>query len=136
MPVAPYTIGASRQIVRDDFKEFVLGGERIGIGQIQVMHVDALADRKPDILREMRAVRDESRLVQVILMITDSSTKSSDLWFVGEQQERFERAFGSLSDGAVRVPGCMSRKQQVVPRLDAEYSRVRQSPGQATSQLA
>ena len=117
-----------RQIVRDDFKEFVLGGERIGIGQIQVMRVDALADRKPDIMGEMRALRDESGLVQVILMITDSSTKSSDLWFVGEQQDRFERAFGALSDGAVRVPGCMSRKQQVVPRLEAAFSRPNEEP--------
>jgi len=113
----------ARSVVRDDFKEFLLGDEHVGIGQVQVARIDALAPRRLEILDEMRTLRAERRLAQVILMVTDATTKSSDLWFVGERAERFERAFGPLQEGIVRVPGCMSRKQQVVPRLETVYSR-------------
>lgn len=112
----------SAQLVRDDFKEFVLGGQRVGISQVEVARPDALAARKPDLMRELRALRDERGLVQMILMITDIVAVSSDLWFTGERPEIFERAFGHLHDGGVRVPGCMSRKKQVVPQLEAAWS--------------
>lgn len=108
---------SATQIVRDDLKVFELGDMRIGVAQVEVARAGAFLERKGEILREMRALRESSALTQMILMITDVEAKASDLWFVGERADVFEQAFGRLSDDAVHLPGCMSRKKQVVPRL-------------------
>lgn len=110
------------QIVKDDLKEFLLGNRRVGIAQVEVMRADALAARKGEVLREMRALREGAGMEQMILMITDVQAKASDLWFVGEHRDLFEKAFGRLDDGAAHVPGCMSRKKQVVPRLELVFA--------------
>ncbi|MBK9000570.1 MAG: manganese-dependent inorganic pyrophosphatase [Myxococcales bacterium] len=114
---------SAADIVGCDFKEFDFGDlRRVGIGQVQVMQPGAIDQRKPEILREMRARRDAGGLVQLILMITDVPGESSVLWFVGERRELFERAFGALVDDAVHLPGCMSRKKQVVPPLEEAFA--------------
>ena len=106
-------------IVGSDFKEFRFGDLRLGIGQVEVTGPDVLATRKEEILSEMRAVRGARELALVILMITDIDAQASDLWVVGERLDAIERAFGPIVDHAVHLPGCMSRKKQVVPRLEA-----------------
>jgi manganese-dependent inorganic pyrophosphatase len=117
------TAGAEQKpaaaIVRDDFKEFRIGQARLGIGQLEVMQPEALASRKPDILREMRAILAERALTLVLLMITDIGRDASHIWAVGDHLEWVERAFGPFENQAVHVPGCMSRKKHVVPRLEA-----------------
>lgn len=112
---------SASEIVRGDFKVFDLAGARVGIGQVAVTRPDALVNRKDELVRELRDVRVASGLVQVILMVTDVEAGGSDLWFEGERQDVFEDAFGSLVDGAVHLEGCMSRKKQVVPRLEAMF---------------
>lgn len=110
------------RIVRDDFKEFRFGDSRVGIAQVEVVRSDALADRMQDILREMDAVRAAHGLVQVILMVTDVEAEASELWIVGDRIDLFERAFGPTKNGAVHLPGCMSRKKQVVPRIEVVFA--------------
>jgi manganese-dependent inorganic pyrophosphatase len=109
-------------IVRDDYNEFDFGGgRRVGIAQVEVLRAGALVARKDEILREMGALREAGGLVQVVLMVTDVAEGASDLWFVGDRADLFERAFGPLVEGTVHVPGCMSRKKQVVPPLEQAF---------------
>ncbi|MDP1708063.1 MAG: manganese-dependent inorganic pyrophosphatase [Gammaproteobacteria bacterium] len=110
------------KIVRDDFKEFQFGGHRVGIAQVEVLRPGAFAGRIQDILSEMHAVRETQGLAQVILMITDVEAEASDLWVVGDRVDLFEQAFGTAEDGMIHLPGCMSRKKQVVPRLEAVFA--------------
>jgi manganese-dependent inorganic pyrophosphatase len=112
---------SAAEIVRADYKEFQFGGERVGIAQVEVMRPDALAHQKASILDEMRVLRQTARLAQVILMITDVQARASDLWFVGERRDLFEHALGPLEDDALHLPGCMSRKKQVVPLLEVAF---------------
>jgi manganese-dependent inorganic pyrophosphatase len=118
---------SSASLVRGDYKEFELGGARLGIAQVEVMQPEALAHRKDDILREMRALREEGGLADVILMITDVQARASDLWFAGTRRDVFEHAFGPLEDDAVHLVGCMSRKKQVIPRLEAAFATLTES---------
>ncbi len=113
---------SAARIVRDDFKEFQFGGQRVGIAQVEVVRSGAFADRMQDILREMHAVREEKGLAQVILMITNVEAEASDLWVVGDRIDLFEQAFGPAERGAVHLPGCLSRKKQVVPRVEAVFA--------------
>jgi manganese-dependent inorganic pyrophosphatase len=105
-------------LIRQDFKAFRIGGLQMGIAQVEVANAAALAHRKPEVLREMRALRDALGLSEVVLMVTDLGAEGSDLWVTGDRRDVIEKAFGPVTDDAVYVPGCMSRKKQVVPRLE------------------
>jgi manganese-dependent inorganic pyrophosphatase len=118
-------------LLANDFKEFRIGDLRVGISQVEVVRAEALAPRKHDLLNEMRRLRRAQHLDQVILMITDVTEGASDLWFVGDHVEIFEKAFGHLEDQAVHVAGCMSRKKQVVPRLESVMPGTTTLPAQA-----
>ena len=110
----------ARAVVRRDFKAFTFGEHRVGISQIHVNQPEALVARKAELMREMRAYQEELGLDQLILMITDVEAASSELWFVGDDPEGVAHAFGAPDDdAAVHLPGTMSRKQQIVPRLAA-----------------
>ncbi len=122
---------SAASLLGNDFKEFRMGDLRIGISQVEVVRADALAPRKGDLVDEMRQLRDVRGLDQVILMITDVTEGASDFWFIGNRVDLFEKAFGHLEDGAVHVPGCMSRKKQVVPRLESVISETGTTPAQA-----
>lgn len=114
---------SAAELVRDDFKEFVFGGQRVGIAQVAVAHPELVFARKVEVFDAMRSLRDEAGLAEMILMITDAGARSSDLWFVGDRGAAIEEAFGRLEDDAVHLPGCMSRKTQVVPQLEAAFVR-------------
>ena len=114
----------ARDLVEADFKEFDLAGNRIGIAQIETLDVEPLLARRPEFFAELRRVRAEKRLVQVILMITDIGKRGSHFWFAGARRELLEQALGRpLVDGATWLEGCMSRKKQVVPPLEQAFAR-------------
>lgn len=110
------------QIVEEDFKEFNLAGNRVGIAQVEAVDVGPVLARRQEFFDELRRVRERKGLLQVILMITDITRKGSHVWFVGEQSDVLEHALGGmLFDNAMYVPGCMSRKKQVVPQLEEAF---------------
>jgi manganese-dependent inorganic pyrophosphatase len=113
---------SATDLVEADFKEFELAGQRIGIGQIETLDAAPLLPRKAEFVAELRRVRAQRRLVQVMLMVTDIGKQGSHLWFAGERRDVLERALGrSLVDDATWLEGCMSRKKQVVPPLERAF---------------
>jgi manganese-dependent inorganic pyrophosphatase len=54
--------------------------------------------------------------VLAALMITDIVRRGTTLLLAGETGP-VARAFGGSRDGAIDLPGVMSRKKQVVPKL-------------------
>ncbi len=115
---------SAAELIQEDYKEFEFEAGRVGVGQVEVMDSDALAPRRQEILEQMHTLRESSGLMQVILMITDVQAGASDLWVVGDRLDLFERGVGPLHDGVIRLPGCMSRKKQVVPLLEQAFAMV------------
>ncbi len=112
------------QIVEDDFKEFNLAGNAVGIGQVEAPDVTPLLARRQEFINELRGIRDRKGLLQVIMLVTDIGKKGSYVWFVGDRREIVEQALGGkLIDNAMYVSGCMSRKKQVVPPLEQAFAR-------------
>ena len=65
----------------------------------------------------MAAERDQRGLTLYALMVTDVLSKGTVLLVSGETAA-VARAFGvEASDGAIDLPGVMSRKKQVAPKL-------------------
>lgn len=114
---------SARDLVESDFKEFTFAGNRVGIAQVEAADVTPLLARRVEFLDELRRVRAEKGLLQVILLLTDIGRKGSYVWFAGDRGDVLERAIGRpLIEGGAYLDGCMSRKKQVVPPLEQAFS--------------
>jgi len=107
----------AEQIVARDAKEYkVAGGRTICIAQIETVG-KALLERRHELVEAMEDARDSGGHLLFALMVTDIVTEGSDLLVAGDRG-LVERAFGQSTDnGSLELPGVMSRKKQVAPKL-------------------
>jgi manganese-dependent inorganic pyrophosphatase len=108
---------SAQQIVARDLKEYDLGGGRaMSIAQIETVG-KALSERRDELLDALRRQREKNDYALSALMVTDIMEKCTNLLTAGDSG-LVERAFGETADhGAIDLPGVMSRKKQVAPRL-------------------
>jgi len=107
----------AEKIVARDAKEYkVAGGRTICIAQIETVG-KALLERRHELVEAMEDARDSGGHLLFALMVTDIVTEGSDLLVAGDRG-LVERAFGQSTDnGSLELPGVMSRKKQVAPKL-------------------
>jgi manganese-dependent inorganic pyrophosphatase len=105
------------EIVTRDAKEYqVGGGHTICIAQVEVVG-RGLLERKDELLEALRRRREDKGYLLYALMITDVLAKGTDLVVAGDIGA-VARSFGLASeDSVIALPGVMSRKKEVAPRL-------------------
>ena len=110
---------SAEEIVSRDAKQYVLaGGHTICIAQVEVVG-KALLERRDELLDAMRRERERKGFQLYALMITDVLTKGTDLLVAGDIAT-VARSFGVRPhDSTIELPGVMSRKKEVAPRLMA-----------------
>jgi len=107
----------AEDIVSGDAKEYAVGsGQTVCIAQIETVG-NSLLERREELLEEMRAARERGDHTIYALMVTDIVAKGTKLLVSGNPAP-LERAFESDErDGVIDLPGVMSRKKQVAPKL-------------------
>jgi manganese-dependent inorganic pyrophosphatase len=110
------------EIIRRDVKDYeVRPGTTVSIAQIETVG-GSLTARRPELLSAMEAARERSGQAVFALMVTDIVRGGTDMLVAGDRGP-IERAFEAEAvDGVIDLPGVMSRKKQVVPRILAAYS--------------
>jgi manganese-dependent inorganic pyrophosphatase len=105
------------EILAQDAKEYeAAGGQTICIAQIETVG-QSLLDRKDELLAALGEGRERNGYSVFALMVTDIMSKGTELIASGDRAT-LERAFDQpVSDGIVSLPGVMSRKKQVAPKL-------------------
>jgi len=109
---------SGEEIVGRDAKTYELERERTAVvGQVEVVGDELLA-RLPELREALESVREAGEHAIAALMVTDIVARATTLVVAGEI-ELVERAFGEKAgeDGAIALPGVMSRKKQVAPRI-------------------
>lgn len=110
-----------RDLVMRDFKDFNMGGKKVGIGQLEVIDLAIFDSMKDDLHADLAVLKAEGDRHSVMLLLTDIMKEGSEVLFVSDVENLTEKAYGSASvDGRVWIDGIMSRKKQVVPPLQ-EY---------------
>jgi manganese-dependent inorganic pyrophosphatase len=110
------------EILGRDAKEYEAGSHTICIAQVETVG-KGLLERKDELLAALGDRREHKGYSVFALMITDIVSKGTDLLASGDRAT-LERAFDQpVSDGHVSLPGIMSRKKQVAPRLLAAAAR-------------
>jgi manganese-dependent inorganic pyrophosphatase len=109
-------VSADEIISRDAKQYHASSGHQICIAQIEVVG-KALMDRKDELLAAMRKARESRELGLYALMVTDVLTKGTDLLVAGDVTG-VARAFSTQAhDSSIELPGVMSRKKEVAPKL-------------------
>lgn len=113
---------AAADLVARDLKEYELdGGRTLSVAQIETVG-SAVFDRAEELLAAAAAHRERRDHVLFALMLTDILAQHTRLLVTGNEALA-ERAFGTpVVDGAIELPGVMSRKKQVAPGLLAAAS--------------
>jgi manganese-dependent inorganic pyrophosphatase len=108
---------AAEDVVARDAKDYDAGGgQTLRIAQVETVG-QTLSERRDELLRALDAVREREGHAVVALMVTDIMSKGTQLYASGDRGA-IERAFGvRADDGVVALPGVMSRKKQVAPKL-------------------
>ena len=107
------------EIFYQDFKTFSMNDVSFGVGQINAMTREELAEIKERIQPYMEAFLGKMSVNMVFFMLTDIIGESTELLFVGNNaEELIEDAFGVSLDGdSFRLDGVISRKKQLIPSL-------------------
>jgi manganese-dependent inorganic pyrophosphatase len=111
------------EILTRDAKEYeVAAGRTISIAQVETVG-ESLLERKGELLEALGSLREREGHVLAALMVTDILAKGTELLVAGDKTV-LERAFGRPADnGRLSLPGVISRKKQVAPKLLAAAAR-------------
>ena len=111
----------AEEIVARDAKEYTLAnGGTISIAQIETVG-GRVGERRGELLAAIDAARERNGYALAALMVTDILAEGTELLVSGDVAAA-RRAFDDRGDdGWIPLPGVMSRKKQVAPRLLAAF---------------
>jgi manganese-dependent inorganic pyrophosphatase len=107
----------AEDLIGRDVKVYrVGGGKEVAIAQVETVG-DALLERRDELVDAMDELRERRDYGFYALMITDIAEKGTKMLVSGDGLA-LERIFGEIEDdGTIDLPGVMSRKKQVAPKL-------------------
>ena len=108
---------SGEQIVNRDAKEYgTSSGERVSVSQIETVG-PGLLERKDELVAALEDLREENEYVFSALMVTDITQGGTQLLCVGDCSSVHLAFDAQPKNGAIELPGVMSRKKQVAPAL-------------------
>lgn len=108
-------------LLNRDYKDFDMNGKKVGIGQLELATLDQAANVRAGLVKAIEELRAAGRHT-VLFMLTDVVKEGTELLVASEDASLIEKAFGAkLTDGAVWIPGMMSRKKQTVPPMQKAF---------------
>lgn len=111
-----------RELVLRDYKDFDMGGNGVGVGQLELVDLSIVDGIKADLEKDIQALKDEKGHHSVFLMLTDIMKEGTELLIVSDDESVVEKAFGEApADGKVWLDNIMSRKKQIVPFLEKVF---------------
>ncbi|MCK4487794.1 MAG: manganese-dependent inorganic pyrophosphatase [Desulfobacterales bacterium] len=108
-------------VVLADFKNFDFAGNKVGIGQTELVDINDVYSRASEVMDFMNDLKAKENYEMLIFVATDIIKEGSELYYVGDKA-KMEKAFNTtVGDQSVWIPGLMSRKKQVVPVIDKTF---------------
>lgn len=113
----------ARELVLRDYKDFDMNGNKVGIGQLEVVDLAILDSVKPDLAEDIKALKTEGGRHSVFLLLTDIMKEGSEMLIASDDESVVQKAFGIAPEGGkVWLDGVMSRKKQVVPNFEKAFA--------------
>jgi len=113
----------ARELVLRDYKDFDMSGNKVGIGQLEVVDLSILDSVKPALADDIKALKTEGGRHSVFLLLTDIMKEGSEMLIASDDESVVQKAFGIAPEGGkVWLDGVMSRKKQVVPNFEKAFA--------------
>ena len=113
----------ARELVLRDYKDFNMSGNKVGIGQLEVVDLSILDSVKPALAEDIKALKAEGGRHSVFLLLTDIMKEGSEMLIASDDEAVVQKAFGTAPEGGkVWLEGVMSRKKQVVPNFEKAFA--------------
>ena len=111
-----------RALVLRDFKDFNMGSEKIGVGQLEVVDLAVFDNMKEELFEAMREIKVEGERHTVLLLLTDIMLEGSQLLVLSNDNSKIETAFTvALENNQIWLQKVMSRKKQIIPFLEGQF---------------
>ena len=111
-----------RELVLRDFKDFNMGGNTIGVGQLEVVDLSVFDTMKEDLFAAMKELKAEGERHSILLLLTDIMQEGSQMLVLSDETDKIENAFDiSLKNDQAWLKGVMSRKKQIIPFLEEQF---------------
>ncbi|WP_024954814.1 manganese-dependent inorganic pyrophosphatase [Sulfurospirillum arcachonense] len=112
-----------RELTTRDYKDFDMGGKKVGVGQLEVVDLSVFDNMKDDLFADLKALKDEGNRHTTMLLLTDIMEEGSQLLVVSDDDSLIERAFDvKLENSQVWLPKVLSRKKQVIPFVEKVFA--------------
>jgi manganese-dependent inorganic pyrophosphatase len=99
-----------------------MGGEKIGVGQLEVVDLSVFDNMKEELFEAMSEIKKEENRHTVLLLLTDIMQEGSQLLVLSDDNSKIESAFNvSLENNQIWLPKVMSRKKQIIPFLEGQF---------------
>ena len=109
----------ARELLFRDYKEFDMSGAKVGISQIEVIDLALLDKVKTSLAAEIAGIKAERGAHSVFLLLTDIVKEGSEMLFSSDNPALLKEAFGLDSDRPAWLPGIISCKKDVTPKIEA-----------------
>lgn len=107
-----------RDLLFRDYKDFDMNGKKVGVGQLEVIDISLLDSAKEGLRGAVAQAKAEGRHT-VFLLLTDIMKEGSELIYLSDDPNVVEKTFGLKGESGVWLPRVMSRKKDVIPKLEA-----------------
>lgn len=112
-----------RDLVMRDYKDFKMGGNTVGVGQLEVVDLAIFDSIKADLLKDINVLKAEGSRHSVLLLLTDIMKEGSEMLIASDDTAIIEKAFSAQSaDNKMWLDGVLSRKKQVIPFLEKAFA--------------
>lgn len=111
-------------ILKGDVKRFTIEGEQVRVAQVFTMDLESLEMIKDNLIIRMEELLKEQNEDVFVLMMTDIFKETSEIIVVGGFEDAIASEFGeTLEDKSFLSQGTLSRKKQVIPKINAAISK-------------
>ncbi|WP_332631566.1 manganese-dependent inorganic pyrophosphatase [Halalkalibacter flavus] len=112
------------ELISLDAKEFTMGTNKLEIAQVNVVDTNDVFNRKAEVEEALTAVIEEKGLDLFLLVVTDILENDSKILALGKLTDAVEKAYNVTLEGNTAVlKGVVSRKKQIVPKLDTVLAK-------------
>ncbi|SMB96642.1 manganese-dependent inorganic pyrophosphatase [Desulfonispora thiosulfatigenes DSM 11270] len=105
------------EIFYKDFKEFNIGENKIGIGQVFTLDIEDVFNRKNEFINYIDKVNNQKNYFLTIILVTDILKNGSYILFKSSNNSVIQKAFDQIPIQGMFVENLVSRKKQAIPRI-------------------
>ena len=111
------------QLIEADFKEFMIGGKKLGVSQMMVLDCEQIDLMQSELLDELERIRIANGYDLTALLVTNPLSSKQERVLLKGEKWVVEKAFGvKIKDDTCILPRVMSRKKDFIPAIGQALS--------------